>query len=60
MSNLGEEAYKIRHAIASDDQHALETLQTKDCVYFINRLLEVFEGDITSLNLGRITSQIKN
>ena len=29
--NLGEEAYKIRHTIVSDDQHALETLQIKNC-----------------------------
>ena len=28
--DLGEEAYKIRQTIVSDNQHALETLQSKD------------------------------
>ena len=45
------EAYKIRHAIISDDLHAIEKLQSKDWPYFINRLLEVSDGDISSLNL---------
>ena len=57
--NLGEEAYKIRHTIVSDIQHALETLQSKDWTYFINRSLEVSEGDITFLILSG-TSQNKN
>ena len=39
--HLGEEAYKIRHNIVLDNQHALETLQSKDWLYFINRLVEV-------------------
>ena len=34
---------------------ALELLQSKDWPYFINRLLEVSEGDITLLNLSRIS-----
>ena len=58
--NLGEETYKIRHNIVSDNQHALEFLQNKDWTYFINRLLEASEGDITSINLGRIISQNEN
>ena len=52
---LGEKAYKIRHTIVSDNQHALETLQSKDWPYFINRLVEVSEGDITWLNLHGIS-----
>ena len=28
--DLGEEAYKIRHTIVSDNQHAFETLESKD------------------------------
>ena len=35
-----------------DNQHALESLQSKDWSYFINRLLEVSSGDISSLNLN--------
>ena len=50
--DLGEEAYKVRHAIVSDDQHALESLQSKDWSYFITRLLEVSSGDISSLILN--------
>ena len=50
--HLGEEAYKVRHTIVSDNQHALENLQSKDCSYFINRLLEFSSGNISLLNLN--------
>ena len=53
--DLGEEACKIRHTIVSDDQHVLEALRSKDWPYFINRLFEVSEGDITSLNFSGIS-----
>ena len=53
-SDLGEEACKGRHTIVSDDQHALESLQRKDWPYLINRLLKVFSGDISSLNLNDV------
>ena len=55
MCDLGEEAYKIRHTIVSDDQHALEVLQSKDWPHFINRLLEVSNGHISLLNLSGIS-----
>ena len=57
--HLGEEAYKTRHTIVSEDQHALETLQSKDWPYFIKCFLKVSEGDITSFNLSGI-SQSEN
>ena len=53
--NLGEEAYKERYTIVSDNQHALESLQSKDWSYFMNRLLDVSSGDIYSLNLSGIS-----
>ena len=31
--------------------HALEKLQNRDWLYFINRLLDISDGDISSLNL---------
>ena len=49
--DFGEEAYKIRHTIISDKLHAIEKLQSKNWPYFINRLLEVSDGDISLLNL---------
>ena len=49
--NFGDVAYKIRHTIISNNLHALEKLQSKDWPYFIDRLLEIFNGDITELNL---------
>ena len=52
--DLGEEAYKVTHTIVLDNTHVLESLQSKDWSYFINRLLEVFNGDISSLNLNDI------
>ena len=44
--DLGEEPYKIKYTIVSDNQPPLEVLQSKDWPYFINSLLE-----ISSLNL---------
>ena len=55
--DLGGEAYKVKHTIVSDNQHALESLQSKDWSYFINRLLEVFNSDISSLNLSGISQK---
>ena len=49
--DFGVEAYKIRHTIISDDLHAIEKLQSKNWPYYINRLLEVSDGDISLLNL---------
>ena len=49
--DFGEEAYGIRHTIVSDDLHGVEKLQRKNWPYFINRLLEVSDGDIPSFNL---------
>ena len=53
--DLREEAYKIRHTTVSDNQHALETLDSKDWPYFINRLLEISGGEINSFNSNRIS-----
>ena len=49
--NLNKDAYKIRHTIVLDDQYALEV---------IDRLLEVFEGDITYLNLSGVDDNSQN
>ena len=58
--DLGEESYKVRHTIISDDQHALENLQSKDWPHFINRLLEVSNDDISSLILLGIDQSQNN
>ena len=57
---FGRRSIQIRHTIVSDDEHALETLQSKDWSYFINGLLEVSKDDFTSLNLGGFISQNEN
>ena len=53
--DLREEAYKIRHTTVSDNQHALETLDSKYWPYFINRLLEISGSEITSFNSNKIS-----
>ena len=58
--NLGEKPYNVRHTIILDNQHALENLQSKDWPYFITRLLEVSNDDISSLNLLRIGQKQNN
>ena len=40
--DLGEEAYKIRHTIVSDNQHT-ETLQSKNWPYFIKLFARSFQ-----------------
>ena len=42
-----------------DDLHAIEKLQSKNWPYYINRLLEVSDGDISLLNLINL-SQNRN
>ena len=58
--DLKVDAYKIRHTIVSDDQYTLEVLQSRDWPYFIDRLLGVSEGDITSLNLSGVNDSSQN
>ena len=58
--DLGEEPYKIRHTIVSNDYHAPECLQSKDWPYVINRLLDVSGNDISSLKLNRIAQNQNN
>ena len=58
--DLGEEPYKGRHTTISDDQHALENLQSKDWPYFINRLLKASNDDIFSLSLLGIDQNQNN
>ena len=53
--DLDEEAYKVRHTIVLDNQHTLESLQSKDWSYFINHLLEVSSDDIFSPSLSGIS-----
>ena len=58
--NLNEDTYKIRSTIVSDDLYVLEILQSREWPYFIDRLLPVLEGDITSLNLWGVEDSSQN
>ena len=58
--DLGEKPYKVWHTIISDNKDALEILQNKDWPYFINRLLEVSNGGISSLSLLSIGQNQNN
>ena len=49
--DFGEEAYKIRYTTILDELHAIEKLQSKNWPCFINHLLKVSDGGISSLNL---------
>ena len=35
-----------------DGKHALEDLQSRDWSYFIQKILEIFSGNISSMNLS--------
>ena len=49
---IGEEIQKIRHTNIADDGYALKNLQSKNWLYFIERIIEIFVGDILSSPLG--------
>ena len=46
---IGEETYKVKHTIITHDNYALEKIQPS---YFIERLIEISEGDITVLDFS--------
>ena len=48
---IGEEIQKIRHTIIADDGYAFEKLPSKNWPYLIDRIIEICEGDISSLPL---------
>ena len=53
--DFGEEAHKIRNTIILNDLRTIEKLQSKNLPYFINRLLEVCDGEISSVNLFNLS-----
>ena len=59
MRDVNEDTYKIRHTLISDNKHALEVLQSNNWSYFIKKMLEVSQGDISSLNISGIGEDIK-
>ena len=46
---VGEDVYKIRRTIISDDQFVLENVQSKHWPYFVETIIEVSEGNISPL-----------
>ena len=59
MRNLNEETCKIRHALISDNKYGLVVLQSENWSYFIENMVEVSQGDISSLNISRVGVNIK-
>ena len=56
MHNLNEDTYKTRHISISDNKYVLEVLQSKNWSYFIKKILEVSQGDISLLNMSKVSS----
>ena len=59
MCNLTEETYKIGHTFISDNKYALEVLQSKNLSYFIEKMLEVSQSNISSLNMSSVIENVK-
>ena len=55
MHDLNENAYKIGHTLILDNKYVVEVLQSKNLSYFIEKMLEVSHGDISLLNLSRVS-----
>ena len=49
---ISEENFKVKHTIIADDKYALENLQSKSGPYFVERLIEISEDDITALDFS--------
>ena len=49
---ISEETYKVKHTIIAGDNYALEKMQSKNWPYFIERLIEISEGNITALDFS--------
>ena len=49
---ISEENFKVKHTIIADDNYALENLQSKSGPYFVERLIEISEDDITALDFS--------
>ena len=47
-----EEKFKVKHTIIDDDNYALENMQSKSWPYFVERLIEISEDDITALDFS--------
>ena len=56
MHNLNEDTYKTRHILISDNKYMLEVLQSKFWSYFVKKILEVSQGDISLLNMSKVSS----
>ena len=59
MHDLNEETYKIRHTLISDNKYTLEVLQSKNWCYFIEKMLEVSHGNISSTNMSLVNEDKK-
>ena len=59
MRDLNEDTYKIRHTLISNNKYVLEVLQNKNWSYFIEKILEVSQGDISLLNISGVDQNIK-
>ena len=51
---MGYSTFAIRHNQVSDDKYALETLQSKNCRYFVKAVLEISNDDV---GLSSVTDQ---
>ena len=61
IDGLNEDTYKIiRHTLISDNKYALEVLQSTNWSYFIEKMLQVSQGNISSLNMSRVSSDNEN
>ena len=60
MHNLNEDTYKTRHILISDNKYMLEVLQSKFWSYFVKKILEVSQGDISLLNMSKVSSDNLN
>ena len=56
MRDLNEDTYKVRHTLISNNKYTLEVLQNKNWSYFIQKMLEVSQGNISSLNMSGVNS----
>ena len=47
---IGEEIFKVKYTIIAGNNYSLEKMQSKNWLYFVERLIEISESDITAFD----------
>ena len=56
---IGEETFKVKYRIIPGNNYSLEKMQSKNQLYFVERLIEISESDITAFDFRGTENSFK-